>query len=369
VFDEFSYLVGVDPSLPSILQAVWDQDARSSQIKLILCGSEIGLLGALDAYGRPLHGRFDWVHPYRPLDYYDASRFFLVGSPPNQAYGPRDLLLLYGLLGGSGRYLAAVDPALSLGENIARLVLDPQGTFHREGEILIRQERDIREYANYNAVLEAIAVGATEWGEIANQAHLERHVVAGALDRLRQLGWVAHEKPFEEPDRRGIYRLDDNFLKFWYRFVFRGRSALQSVPPGDAWTELVEPYLSDYLGRYVFEGICAQHLRRFGRGYGLPMLLDLGRWWSRPSDVEIDLVGKLADGSYLVGECKWSRQPSDVNVLSALQHKLASTPHGRWRATPRFIIFSAAGFTPQLVERARTEGTILVGPDEFVARL
>jgi AAA+ ATPase superfamily predicted ATPase len=367
VFDEFSYLVGVDPSLPSILQAVWDQDARSSQLKLILCGSEIGLLGALDDYGRPLHGRFDWAHTYRPLAYYDAARFFLVGSPPIQAYGRRDVLLLYGVLGGSGRYLAAVDPARSIGENIARLVLDPQGIFHREGENLIRQERDIRDYANYNAVLEAIAGGATEWGEIANQAHLERHVVGGTLDRLRELGWVAHEKPFEEPGRRGIYRLDDNFLKFWYRFVFHLRSALQTFPPVDAWTELVEPHLSDYMGRYVFEGICAQHLRRFGRGYGLPMLLDLGRWWSRPSDIEIDLIGKLADGSYLVGECKWSRQPCDVDVLSALQHKLASTPHGRWRAAPHFMLFSAAGFTPRLVERARAEGAILVGPEEFGA--
>lgn len=274
---------------------------------------------------------------------------------------------MYGLLGGSGRYLAAVDPARSLGENIVSSVLDPQGIFHREGENLIRQERDIREYANYNAVLEAIAAGATEWSEIANQAHLERHVVAGVLDRLRRLGWVAHEKPFEEPDRRGIYRLDDNFLTFWYRFVFRLRSALQSVPPGDAWTALVEPHLSDYMGRYIFEGICAQHLRRFWRRYHLPLLLDLGRWWSRPSNVEIDLVGKLADGSYLVGECKWSRQPCDVHVLSALQHKLASTPHGRWRTAPHLIVFSTAGFTPRMAERAQADGAILVGPDDLVA--
>lgn len=127
VFDEFSYLVSVDPSIPSILQAVWDQDARSSQIKLVLCSSEIGLLGALDEYGRPLHGRFSWVAHYRPLDYYDTARFIRAGSLTDQSYDPRDLLLVYGLLGGSGRYIAAVDPSLAVAENIARLLREVGG--------------------------------------------------------------------------------------------------------------------------------------------------------------------------------------------------------------------------------------------------
>jgi hypothetical protein len=56
-------------------------------------------------------------------------------------------------------------------------------------------------------------------------------------------------------------------------------------------------------------------------------------------------------------------------VLAALQHKLASTPHGRWRTAPHFIVFSAAGFTPRMVEVARAEGVLLVGPDEFVSGL
>lgn len=369
IFDEFSYLVNVDPSLPSIIQAMWDQDAPSSQLKLVLCGSEVGLLGALDDYGRPLHGRFDWVEPYRPLDYYDAARFFTANASSGNSYRVRDLLIAYGLLGGSGRYLAAVDSGAALGENVARLLLDPLGIFHREGENLIRQEREIRDYANYNAVLEAIAGGATEWGEIANQAHLEKHVVGSCLERLRQLEWVSHEKPFEEPDRRGIYRLDDNFLKFWYRFVFRLRSALQMAPPIDAWTELVEPHLNDYMGHQIFEGMCAQHLRRFWRSYGLPLLLDLGRWWNRASNVEIDLVGKLSDGSYLFGECKWSGRPVDANVLFDLQKKLAATPYRHWQASPRFAVFALGGFTERMLERGKAEGALLIGPERFYAGL
>jgi hypothetical protein len=62
------------------------------------------------------------------------------------------------------------------------------------------------------------------------------------------LKWVEHDKPFEEPDRREVYRLKDNFLKSWYRFVFKFRSAMQIAQPEGAWAELVEPDLPNYMG-------------------------------------------------------------------------------------------------------------------------
>ena len=366
--DEFGYLCHVEPSIPSLIQAVWDQDAPASQLKLVLCGSEINMLSALDEYGRPLHGRFDWVQQYRPLDYYDAARFLTLAAAPGPGFGARDLLLAYGVFGGSGRYLAAIDPSLPLAANISHLLLDPLGAFHREGDNLIRWEREIRDYANYNSVLEAIASGATEWGEIANQAHVEQHTVAGCLERLQRLGWVSHERPFGEPGRRGIYRLEDNLLKFWYRFVFRFRSALQMAEPQAAWTSLVEPQLDGYMGWDVFEGVCLQNLARFQGSYGLPLITGMGRWWNRRSDVEIDIVASLSDGSYLYGECKWSRSPLDVAALTTLQRKVQSVPMSERQVQARLALFSAGGFLPRLREIADEAGVLLVGPEELFPR-
>jgi len=211
-------------------------------------------------------------------------------------------------------------------------------------------------------VLAAIAAGASEWGEIANQAHLEKHVVAGCLERLQQLGWVTHERPFGEPGRRGLYRLNDNLLKFWYRFIFRFRSALQMSLPQQAWDELVRPHLDTYMGMYVFEGVCQEHLSRFQRRYHLPVITALGRWWNRRSDTELDLVASLADGSYLLGECKWSHTPLDVDVLTGLQRKAEAIPR-HWQREPlRYALFSSGGFKPRLEEYAREQGCLLVGP-------
>lgn len=360
VLDEFSYLTAADKSLPSILQAVWDTpEARRSRLKLILCGSELASLSTLDSYARPLHGRFDWVQTYQPLDYYDAGRF-IDAATTRRSYSPRDKLIAYGIYGGSGRYLAEIEPGRSLGTNVAEQILDPAGVFHREGETLLRQERDIRDVAGYNAVLAAIAGGETEWSKIAASAHVAEDSLHGYMNRLMRVGWVRHETPFREPKRRGLYRIADNMLKSWYRYVFRYRSALQITPSGRAWRELVAPNIPEYMGSLVLEEVAHQHLARFGSRHGLPVILEMGRWWSRRSDVELDIAAELADGSYLYGECKWASSPVRRSDLTRLQVKVEQLPHQAWKERVRYILFSAGTFDPKFRHDAQEEGVILV---------
>ncbi|MBI3980198.1 MAG: ATP-binding protein [Chloroflexi bacterium] len=366
VFDEFGYLATAEKALPSIIQAIWDRDAQASQIKLVLCGSEISTLGSLDDYGKPLHGRFNWIETYASLDYYDAGRF-LAAAAPEGGYSHREKLMAYGIYGGSGRYLAAVDPMRPLGENVARQILDPSGVFHREGETLIRQERDIRDASGYNAVLAAIANGATDWGAIVNQAHIEKASLQGYLNRLQRVGWVRHETPFGEPNRRGTYRLADNMLKSWYRYVFRYRSALQMMPPERAWREIVAPDLPDYMGFFILEEVAYQYLARFASRHGLPMILEIGRWWSRKGDVEIDVVARLSDGSYLYGECKWASSPMTGTDLGRLQSKVEAIPHQGWKRHVRYALFSAGEFDGWLRAVARREQVLLVDGAQLFA--
>jgi uncharacterized protein len=363
VLDEFGYLAAADKTLPSILQAVWDtREAKRSHLKLILCGSELTSLSALDDYGKPLHGRFDWIETYRPLDYYDAGRF-LDAASSRRTYSARDKLTTYGLYGGSGRYLVAIDPSRPLGANVAEQVLDPSGIFHREGETLLRQERDIRDVAGYNAVLGAIAGGESEWGKIAASAHIEEDSLHVYLNRLMRAGWVRHETPFKESKRRGVYRIADNMLKSWYRYVFRYRSALQMTPPDRAWRELVAPNISDYMGLLVFEEVAHQYLARFASRHGLPVILEMGRWWSRKNEVELDVAAELADGSYLYGECRWASSPVPRSELTRLQWKVEQLPHKVWKKQVRFILFSAGTFEPKLKQAAVEEDVILIDGD------
>jgi len=368
VLDEFGYLVKADPAIPSILQAIWDREARPTSIKLMLCGSELGVMSGLDEYGQPLHGRFDWVHRYTPLDYFDAARFIAAAAAEASvpAYSARDMLMAYGIYGGAGRYLAAIDPRVPLSQNITSQLLDPDGIFHNEGVNLLRQEREIRDLAGYNTVVSSVAGGATDWGDIVNRSGVERNLLYAYLERLQQLGWLMQERPFAERGRRSIYRLADNMLKAWYRYVFRQRSVLQVLHPEEAWRRLVEPDLPDYMGFQVFETVCHQHLRRFHSLYSLPAIMDLGRWWDRRHENEIDLVARLADGSHLFGECKWASSPVSIHELNRLVRRVDALPHLEWKRSPRYALFSAGEFDPFLVEVARREGVLLIGAKELL---
>jgi hypothetical protein len=70
-------------------------------------------------------------------------------------------------------------------------------------------------------------------------------------------------------------------------------------------------------------------------------------------DAEIEVVWRNTDGSTYCGECKWSRQPMDLRELAGLEEKAKTLPRS-WQEGLRFVLFSRAGFRPEL--RAQEDG-------------
>ena len=69
VLDEFTYLVESSPSLPSVLQRLWDARLRHTHIMLIVCGSYVGLIEQhVLGYRAPLYGRRTGKWQVQPLD-------------------------------------------------------------------------------------------------------------------------------------------------------------------------------------------------------------------------------------------------------------------------------------------------------------
>ncbi len=360
VLDEFSYLLSAAEDIAKIIQSVWDAERRRCHLKLILAGSELGTMQSLDDRGQPLHGRFDHKLRIEPLDYARAYEF-LGGAPWTTA----DRLRLYGVFGGAGRYLDKIDARKTLHENVQRLVLDPGATFQDEGRAIIREERRVRDYGNYNAVLQAIARGHSKLEDIRTVAGTG-NITSDTLDRLETFSWVERETPFQQPNRRGLYRITDNFLLFWYRLIFPNRSALQRLKPSTFWSTFIAPDLDGgYMGQRVFERLCRQYLDRCGEARGL-VIREMGRWWAPDTNPEIDIVAEL-DKGYLCAECKWSKRPIGTDVLGELKSatQRAKDPPWSHRLPPRLALFSLGGFKPELIEVAKSENVLLISGDDF----
>jgi AAA+ ATPase superfamily predicted ATPase len=374
VLDEFQYLLGGVDDAASQLVAVWDREVSGRPLTVVLCGSEISTLEGLLRGGRPLYGRFDWIHRLQPFDYFDASRMVADRTPRDAAY-------VYGVFGGMPSYLAALGPGESLGKSVTRTFLTQGGAVHLQLDGLVEQEKGIREPAAYRSVLAAIARGATEKNEIAAAAGLAAgpHKVRPVVERLEGLGLISRERNFGAPSNAPFrYRIADNAVRFWYSFLDPHRSRLETGEPGELWRHQVRPRLDTYMGP-IFETVCRQAYVRHHARWMLPPATEWARWEGRDRNrrsIEIDIVARVADGGMLVGEVKWSARPADVGLHTQLLRDLedlAASGQG-WAHeaaaaadSARYIYFCAGGFTPGFRRTADAEGgrLVLLGLDDL----
>ncbi len=371
ILDEFPYLVDQTPELPSILQSWWDREGVHSPLMVALCGSRLSAMETLGASSAPLYGRFNaGIVRLFPLGYRDVSAFY-ASSP---LYDAASVLTAYGVFGGTPRYHALVDAGRPLGEEVVRLLLQRGSALENEVAFLLGSEQ-LRDPAPYNAVLAAIAGGETQFGNIQSASGTDRSRLSYYLGVLTDLGWIRREFAFEETsNKRALYRAGDPFLAFWYRFVHPLRSALAFSDPQALYDAHIAPFLSDYMGRYVFEEICRQWLARHAQTDFRTLLASAGRWWSRDGQIELDLVASplTPPDGYVFGECKWSAgRPIGTSVYTDLLTKVARAPNNDWRKfPPRYCLFSVGGFTPELhaIASDPDQRLTLVGAGDLLPR-
>jgi hypothetical protein len=266
------------------------------------------------------------------------------------------------ILGGVPAYLRLFDPTLDVETSVVQTILAPGGALFDEPRFLMMEE--LREPAIYFSICRAIAHGNTRLNEIAQAAGLgEPGRLPPYLATLREMRLVERQVPPSirnpERSRRGLHRLRDPFLRFWFRFALPHRAQLEAGDARLVWRRKVAPQLAQHVGQ-VFEDACLEHVRLLNRRGELPAVYDrIGGWWRENS--EVDVVAVADDGPLLLAECKWSERPVGAGVLDELAAKIPQVAHDLERPPTRvdMAIFSRAGFTPALEREARARGARL----------
>lgn len=306
VLDEFPYLADSEPPLPSILQRFWDHDGSRSKLKLVLCGSAQAVMEELQGEEAPLFGRVDLRLQLKPFDYREAALFTPRLTATERA-------IAYGVLGGMPVYLDRWDDGVGHRVNLRRLFGDPGSPLVEEGEFVLSSE--LPEGAGYFRILHAIAAGHRTYGKVKQFADID---IERQLNRLIALGLVERVVPVtEDPSRtkRAVYRIADNFLNFWFRFVYRNRAEIARGMGRQVVDEDIVPNLSDFMGE-PWEETCRAFLRSEAAAGRLPVdVSSIGRWWNTDNSIEIDAVGLRGRTAVLAGSAKWSRTVSRAQML------------------------------------------------------
>ena len=374
IIDEFPYMCRGNESIPSVLQNLWDELFKDENVMIVLCGSAMSFIEKeLLAEKNPLYGRATGIYKMEAMSFYDAVQFF-----PN--YTDRDKIIAYSILGGIPHYLRQFDADLPLEENIKRNILTKGCVLYSEVEFLLRQE--LRETPLYNSIIEAVALGNTKLNDISVKSLVDDTSKTSVyLKNLIELEIVKREFSVNDGTKerantnRGLYRLTDNFFRFWYAFVFTNYSELESGDADGVFEYAIKPNLHEFAS-FAFEDVCREYVRKMQRNGKLPFRYQrMGRWWGKTTvrrkdktevqETEIDLlaVSQKAD-QYLVGECKFKGRPFGFTEYLDTSAKLSQQKE---KAEFFYYLFSESGFDDNLTAEAeKDEHLTLVGLEDVV---
>jgi len=354
VLDEFQCLASTADGLREIaseLNAVWEGDLhRSGGLLLVLSGSAVHTLQALEAGGSPLFGRLNWRRRLAPFDYLDAGSMV-------EAYDGRDRVRAYAAFGGTPMYLDAVDDARPVTDNIVDLLLAPDGNVRIQVETALEQEEGLRDVPKYRAILASVGLGRRTVGEIAASLGQESDSpLKRMVKELVRLEYLEEERNFDAPRNQAVrHRMADPAQRFHYGMVLPNESAIASAGPRAVWRERLSGEIwPTYVGRHVFEDVVRQAYLRLADGDSVPLVETWGRWEGRDRNrdpVEIDVVARLLQGPMLTGPVKFQSRRAGARVfldhVQALERLAASgQAWAREALDPDspFLFVSASGF-------------------------
>ena len=309
VIDEFTYLIKNNPEILSALQKTWDTAFAQSNWCILLSGSMLGLMtdSAL-SYTSPLYGRRTRDMLLGPLRFRDAWRLL-------PSFSFQDALKAHLTIGGIPEYLLKAGDYSNYDTFVEREFFNKYGYFYREPYFLLSQE--FRELKTYQAILNAVAVGNTAPGAIAQFCGMDARHLYPYLEAMTRLGIIERELPLLANRRQGLYRIKDCIFDFWYNFVFSHRQAIETENHAAGAIDM-----NSYFGKQFEVFVRNEFVREIFSGY------TVGRWWYRGDEIDFVAV-RESDASIIFGECKWGNltEREGRGVLTRLVQKAEHVRH------------------------------------------
>lgn len=287
----------------------------------------------------------------RPFSFAETVEMF-----PRQSV--EDCILINAVFGGVPRYLARWQENRRTRENLLNLVLSPDASFYGEAEFLLKQE--LRELGAYNAILYALASGKNKLNDIFRATGFSRAKISVYIKNLIHMDLVEKVFSFDTRDKseiqKGLYRIKDNFLAFWYRYVFPNKTELERGRAKNVFEDVVSADQPVFM-REHFANVCTEFLRlmnhygRLGHRYAEP-----GIWYGKKG--RLDIVMQDDRRYALAAVCLWD----DEEVSEQVPAEIRTLAEAAKLRLSEIYIFSKKGFSGRLIRMSTEDGSIHLVP-------
>lgn len=230
LLDEVSWMAQGDKDFAGHLKTAWDNIfSKLPRLIVVVCGSvsswiESNILNSTAFVGRP-----SLELNLGPLHLPECQAFWSA----DKAISAAEKLRVLSVTGGVPRYLEEIDPTQTAEQNIRRLCFTKGGFLYREFDQIFHDIFQGRAEW-YRDIATALLDGRKTITEISKFLDTERGgTLSEAVSHLKEAGFLAEDVSFDlsnGKDRpRGRYRLSDNYLRFFLKYV---RPAKEQIEKG-----------------------------------------------------------------------------------------------------------------------------------------
>lgn len=355
VIDEFQYIGKSNPAFPSIFQRIWEEVLKKHSVMVILCGSLISMMVSQTlAYDSPLYGRRTAQIRLMQIPFRYYPEFF-----PDKTRN--ELIEMYAVTGGVPKYIRSFAERKDIYDAIQKGVLNKSSYLYDEPHFLLQQE--ISEVGSYFSIIKAIAAGNSKLSAIASILEIKATSLTKYLKTLMDLDILEREVPITEENpeksKKGLYKIKDNYIRFWFAFVYPNLSFIESGNVRIVMNKIKKSFISSQVS-FVYEDVCREKMWEMNADEAWPFhFTKIGRYWD--SKVEIDIAALDPEGKNLIlGECKYWKDAVGVNVLHDLEQKVRSVSWNQKDRKTWYVLFSANGFTPELTQLAKARNDVIL---------
>ncbi|MGN0142061.1 MAG: ATP-binding protein [Roseburia sp.] len=350
VVDEFQHIVKKDSGF---LEAVLKLKAKRlypGPVMILLCSSSVSWVEQeLDACmgeaakkidGRLKLGNLNFLEVVRALPEYPVS----------------ECIKVYGVVGGVPGYINRFNPKADLKTNICRQILSRNGYLFGAAEELLGES--LRELSVYETILAHIAAGCDKLNDLYLQTGFSRAKISVYMKNLAASDIIQKVVSFETGGwanaKKGIYRIRDNYVNFWFHFVYPHLSELYLMGVEEFYDTYIAPGLDAYLNRYFVE-VCMEYLGLLGMVGKLPLkIARMGTWVGKEGN--IDIIAQDETRRNMVGLCNWEQPELTMGMCEEL---FANMKRAKITAEYYFL-FSARGFSAEVKTMAEQDSHVIL---------
>lgn len=332
IIDEFQEFLNINPSVYSDVQNIWDQYRKRTNVNLILMGSVYSLMHRIfESYKEPLFGRADNIIRLSGFGTVTLKEIMRDFRPD---YTNDELLAFYTITGGVPKYIELLckNTDLSINGMLNYMVRD-NSPFIDEGKNILIEEFG-KDYGVYFSILSCIASGVNTQAKI--EQSLNNVSVGGQLRRLiDDYSLIKRCRPLMAKERSQSvrYEINDNFLKFWFRYFDKNQSIIEIKNFG-LLRDIIEQDYITYSGKILEKYFRLKMMESYEYSA-------IGSWWESKKGAEaneIGIVGIKADGQHaLVAEVKRQRRNYDHKEFMAKVERIKSVILGYYEVEPRLF--------------------------------